>query len=98
MNSFQHEINAITVKQCTENMTSLIQIPAGKNVLEGNNYCLLQKWIETLHTSDRIEFIILKHMVHTVIIVFEVWNGIADTFIDIYLWTTNRSYLRNGIL
>jgi len=37
-------------------------------------------------------------MVHTLIIVFEVRNGIADTFIYIYLWITNRSYLRNGIL
>jgi len=30
MNSFQHEIHVITVEQCTKNMTSLVQIPAGK--------------------------------------------------------------------
>lgn len=45
-----------------------------KNFLEHDTYI-----------ADKIEFIMLKQMVHTVIIVFEVRNGIADAFIYISL-------------
>jgi hypothetical protein len=72
MNPFQHEIHLILLKnaQKTQHLYPRYQLV---NVIEGNNYYLLQELFETSeYTTDKIEFIMLKQMVHTVIIVFEV--------------------------